>query len=944
VIRHRLFIALLWTAACSLAHVPLAAAAGGEAEGVAEVVLPGGLAAARSVLHDRTRPFRALFLPEFIERFYDTPRDAADNEQPELQAFLAYLDRASRDAGTSSDTIPLPIGVSWWTDTVFHGRATADTLVLEILRSRDAALLYWGLLAVDPPTRTWLASERGLVGLLLSGRAPLLVVATPGVRVSGGRFVLPGGEPLRDAWETLVGAKVTDPARVLARVVGADDGALAYFVGRMARFDDGTVQALLRTPGATAAERAASLERLYDVFRRAARGWDVPGRPFSAMPDDPALLLADLEAEGDHRMAVCGDERFWAAVFDAEGDPSRLPKTLDARFEPGSVDPVWLLDQVVRPVTGERRLRGEQVLFASRAVAPGPASTRDAAVAVAALGAYPALVRTLERLGIHDAAVLRATIDRALALRSISDAAAEVRATAAFQGTLALVVSATARGTLPRASLADILTSLAGVPTSADGDYEGRLAAWIDAHLRRSGAPGIDADLVRLLAAFPAVDTSLVEWEGTRYRSDLGYAEARRLDRVRGDPPPFLPTAWAILDLATRLDREAPAAADAGSTESRVDETLRTLPLDPGDDGKAAPWEPLAAITRRRLRDLGRHPTPVEKGAAVLSLRRLADDLVARGLAELAYAAALGGSDQLPIGSAEAARRHDFGILRQGEPRGTVAWRLPLPSVRVRGPWHIEGALLALDVSLAESRLRRISLRPRQAAPTMDRADRRALAQVVITIDPAALADADRDRLAAAIREGRRRLASLASAGDLEAAVSTLPLDPLRRTLLPWMFERERDLVASSFSVAEMFRVGGGESLPVAVLDAWGAPARPRLGCLCLQFPTRARSAYAGHLSSGILMSALPDLNLRLAEWMSELQMPASLVPSVLAAATLEVIDRAPSRFRDDLRAVAEQVDRVSLDDAEQYLSLLTTDGPLVPLDESPTSSEGNQP
>jgi hypothetical protein len=88
-------------------------------------------------------------------------------------------------------------------------------------------------------------------------------------------------------------------------------------------------------------------------------------------------------------------------------------------------------------------------------------------------------------------------------------------------------------------------------------------------------------------------------------------------------------------------------------------------------------------------------------------------------------------------------------------------------------------------------------------------------------------------------------------------------------------------------------------------------------------------------------MGALPDLNLRLAELLAELHLPAALLPSLLAGATLDLIDRAPSRYPDDLRGIVEYASRVSIDDVERYLALLTVDGPLVPDDRTARDAAG---
>jgi len=81
-------------------------------------------------------------------------------------------------------------------------------------------------------------------------------------------------------------------------------------------------------------------------------------------------------------------------------------------------------------------------------------------------------------------------------------------------------------------------------------------------------------------------------------------------------------------------------------------------------------------------------------------------------------------------------------------------------------------------------------------------------------------------------------------------------------------------------------------------------------------------------------------LNLRLAELLSDLHMPAVLLGPVLTAATLDFVNSATSRDPDDRRGLVEFVHSLKTDRVEQYLALLTTDGPLVPLGDSPVSKD----
>jgi hypothetical protein len=90
-----------------------------------------------------------------------------------------------------------------------------------------------------------------------------------------------------------------------------------------------------------------------------------------------------------------------------------------------------------------------------------------------------------------------------------------------------------------------------------------------------------------------------------------------------------------------------------------------------------------------------------------------------------------------------------------------------------------------------------------------------------------------------------------------------------------------------------------------------------------------------------MMASAFPDLNLRLAELLSDMRMPAALLAAVLPAATRDFIDGVTSRHLDDRRALVEYVQALGEDRLEQYLALLTTGGPLVPIGTITADREG---
>jgi len=213
----------------------------------------------------------------------------------------------------------------------------------------------------------------------------------------------------------------------------------------------------------------------------------------------------------------------------------------------------------------------------------------------------------------------------------------------------------------------------------------------------------------------------------------------------------------------------------------------------------------------------------------------------------------------------------------------------------------------------------------------------------VALVEPQSLTDIDRDAIVHAIRNGRARLDALRSPDGVRAIAEAIPLSPQRETLLTWTVVHDPTRVATFLSPSELFLLGGGDT-QLSALDAWGEPATSRTGCLCLQVIShRSWEMFAGRWNTGMLASAFPDLNFRIAEILSELHMPAVLLAPILTSATLDFVNSVSSRDQDDRRGLVEFVQALRSDRVEQYLALLTTDGPLVPVGEAPIGKDAGR-
>ncbi len=970
-----------------LAIVPAAAQGVAPGGALSEISVPGGLKAALAAIDDRAAPDRSQFLLEFIRRTYDTPLILKDDQRAAvLRALLAELDRATgqtptgntapagpagpgveavdgRSASPSADDVlPLPLTPSIWIDVVFGGRATTRTLVRSILASREASLFYYALMSLDDETRAWLATEPALIKEVVTRHAGAFVAAAPGLRVRAGAVRVPGGPPAEAGWEALVRRRVHDPADFTRALLSGNDNVLAWYFGAMAQLSPGEIGLAFGLQSSDVEVRGAAVRRLYGVFQTLA--WKVEARAFWRPPLDPALLVSALPLDGSGRPVLPGTPQFWTTVFAREAPHDDF--NTNALTGGEAIDFSTLSEQIFDADALARRSRYNLVLFAARRVRRvTPENVHDAVVAVRAAGSLPALVAALERAGLDDLTGYAAAARRAAGLSAIGDKPKAVRALAEFQGAVALVTRTALTGNLAPAALGAAVTSLSAVDLGEHDEYEGGLVRWLAGFVsacagsRPAPAPtadpslsGTDAEVIArvpgdldrnvlwLIAGPVSSDPRYVEWEGTRYRFDVATAEAIRLARLLGDNyRPYFTSAQALVAIADSLaDKDLKREALVAQLDALVSAGTAIGWQGAGDASSARTNSPTAY--RRTVAQLRREAHKGNgRGAAKLGkpLRELADDLLGRGLMDLAYAVAMGSPDRKPISVAEAASRHDFmgEVERHGFPG---AWQMPALGSRSapRHTWHITGSLLGLDVTLAELSLLRLSSRPPARRPTLSDEDRRVMTESVALTQPAALTDQGLGMVLDTLRNGRARLAAIGTDADARALASEIGLGPARSTLLPWLVAHDPGRITAFLSPIEIFWAGL-ESRPVdGALQAWGSPAGPRLGCLCVQLlDRRPWETFAGRWNLGVLASSFPDLNLRLVELLSDLRMPGPVLRAVLAAATVDFTDNATSRDPDDRRGPVEFVQALGPDRVEEYLALLTTDGPLFPVGDS---------
>jgi hypothetical protein len=909
------------------------------------VPLPGGLAAARAALNDSLADPSALLL-DVIRRSFETPVGTKGlRRQEALKPLLDVFHGARGGVPPPVDVVPLPLTPAIWTSAIFGGRVLPGSLLDELLRSPSASLMYCALLALDPATRQWFESNPALLTEITERHAPAFLLASPGIRVANGSIQVPGDAAALPGWQALVGRPVTEPVDFVRALLASSDGRLAYFYGAAAQLTPAERRVLLALDTSDVAMRITGARRMLAVFERVATGWDILERPFWRPNLDPALLVSDLAIDADGRPRVPGTAAFWTLVFG--DDPVDRERGAIAGGAPA--DFTRLCEQIFAGGQAVIRAPYQQVLFASRRVGSlTPDIARDAVVATRAAAQYPTLIAALERARITAIPVYAAAARRAAALVSIDDDRRAALALTQFQGALAIVGRALARGSIDQPHATDAISTLAAIDPDGRGDYAGQVVEWLGVDrgvgVRRDGdtADSLDDRVLALVSGPAPLPGDVVDWEGTRYRVDPAGAESTRLRRLLDDSLPYLATAASLVAAATVLEGNGVTPPALTRQAEKVTAALVAVACDGPERRQSADLgtrcrEAVTALTRAARSGDTKNATRVAP-----RLRLLADTFLARGLIELVYAMALGQPDGVPIHAAEAASRHDFGFGLPGFGR-LGAWRRPGAGADRIRDWHVTGSLLGLDVVLAPLSLARVSSRPPAMRPTLNDEDRRVLTEAVVLIEGSQLTRTDHQSVVAAVRRGRERLAAIRSDGDLQAIAGALDLAPARRTLLFWA--AGQSAAAARLSPHELLILGLSNGPRPARLDAWGAPGEARIGCSCLQLPLRGRTdLLTGRWHTGVMATGFPDLNLRLAEMLAELRMPAALLPPVLAAATWDLVLTVRSRDFDDRQGLVDYVDALTLDRVEQYLALLTTDGPLVPLADGSASASQRSP
>ena len=415
----------------------------------------------------------------------------------------------------------------------------------------------------------------------------------------------------------------------------------------------------------------------------------------------------------------------WQELFD-RNDLSRREVTALSRAASSPVSLAWMAQKITDQSPRERRDRFEMVRFAQLLF--GQASEADAVDIAVALGGYRrfrSALLTLDRMDISSPRTMARMVDAA---RRAADRPGreQKQAIVALQSALAMIERARISRAIDAASAERLVLSLADA-VDRNGPILPAVVQWIVGTLVKTLPPLVQPDR-------------------------LTGADRVRVDDPAGDGGPAGETNIPEIQVGgprlsgRSLRRRARAAHAHPRAGRRPDLTRRS----PAGSPRKSPTRCWRWSTRRR--------------SAIPKARRCSAPTSRSGTT-----------------SAWSGRRACA--------RELLAWSPPHEQVGDGIPWHVEGALLGLDIGLARLALRRIADNEMPVAPTINLNDQLTFARTVMTLNPRELRDADRDRIVAAIARGRaaRRRRRHESEGGAARSPKEAQLSLSVRQTLPWM-------------------------------------------------------------------------------------------------------------------------------------------------------------
>jgi hypothetical protein len=820
--------------------------------------------------------------------------------------------------------LPLPLP-TFWTTAVFK---TGAMPIESLLSDRGWTFLYVGLLALDDETLGFLAAHPGLLQALHDDAPAFAAFAAESFRVRNGRVDLAGGPDTESIWRGLVGRPSTEPENFLRELVGRDGGRLAYFYAVVDQLERSRQTAVLGGHAASKA-RPDFVKECYAVFRGIDPTWTVSRHPFHRPSPDPALVILVLDMNageiGPGWLAPLLDRV--VTIDDWSAKPADVVRAIKDR----PADLRWGLSWVYGRA-GESVARFKLLRFAQRRfLTLDRTHLPDLDAALRGAWLMPALTFALERMGITDVAVYAHAARGGHDLSSFDQVDRTVPRLVRWQSALALLEQVERRRHLPPDRLNVLVNAISDAATDTAHGATEAVAGWMTKHLLTELVPGpidrlTEREAIHWLVHGPEESGAKVSWEGVSYIYDeTGSVERDVAALRRASPAPDLGHLIVLDEMAGRLAAGMSSLEDLRSwlgefaAERAIIERLQF---------DATQTRLLLAAFDKVSTPLGRidnaKDLPRAKREAV-NVGEIADALTDAIVPPLVYALAVSPLNRPAGVFADTWRQHSLSPLLN-EPakqwRQDV-WMLATSVPREGGGTTIRGSYLGLDLVLAESRL------PRPPGDLrLDDSQFRVLTEaLVLTRQPAS---ADVDAIVAALGRGRNLAqgwrTTPAARERIRAELSSAGVDPRRANAFLWTLTHDPNAAPRVLTTTELMRLGGGH-----VPDAWGTQMKSVDGCPCARaLSPGPMDNWRGSWPEGVPAAMTLDLQLRLAEHLNHMRLPAFLVDAVRPAATSEWLARIVPFAPDDWQAFPGWPSDLPESRVEQYLLALKSKGILV--------------
>jgi hypothetical protein len=832
--------------------------------------------------------------------------------------------------------LPLPLPAFW---------KTFDPKMLtaaDLLRDRSKAMLYAGLMTLDDETLLFLSTRPAILKALYEGPSPVFAAFGRALRIRDGSVAAPGGATAEPLWRALVGRLSTEPDAFIRSLFEKDGGRVAYFYDTIDRLDPARQDFALGA-NLPAASRPAVFKALSGWFGSDS-SWDVRAKPFDRpyirSGPDPAYVLAIVDGDAQGMAGPVWLPMLLARITSNADWPSK-PEQTSAAVKDTVASASWVISWVFEdPDDAQARFR--MLRYAQRRFAALDRSAiPDVEAALRAFRDMPALALALERMGVVDPAVVARVARGAHALTESGGREEAGPALVRWQSALALLEQIQRRLRLPPAEINPLIAALGDIGRLPAARVPDATVAWLIEQIYKRFIPeGTPTALAESMAVDAFVSDAAasrvrVTWEGLPYVLEPHRPVLRGVRAIR--EAFATPSIGDLLTLDAACARVTRGVKTLDDLKAGIVVLEAARPIVQRLPPRTADVPLLLADFDEIVKSLKRITKPGDvtrtgrEAASLAIILRLVSDAVVQ---PLVYALAVTPTSQPPAVFAEAWQYHSLlapAELLPAPPWKPIAWQAPVSESKPGGGTLLRGSWLAVDMALADSRLPGVADRTTIAEGPVP-ADRRAIVSTLPLYDGRSAADASAlAAVVADLKRGRARVSEWARTPapreTMRVALRRAGVDAWRTNVVLWLLSKDPPAALAALTVTETVNLGADGDLPAA----WGAASYSLDGCWCFVAPPlRQRDDVRAFWAFGPSAAFSSDLPARLAELLEKIQLPASLVPALLPAATADWLAQTTVFAPNDWVGLTIWPKRLDAARVEGYLLRLIADGMLV--------------